>query len=610
MADKYEDYKDNLPKYVSDTNFHLYCIRHSCEHVLTQAMHNIWGEEKVVMAMGPATEDGFYFDFDPSEDLKISEEDFAKIEEEMKKIIKEGQEIKKREISIEEARKLFANNPYKQEWLDEIEAKGEKSVSIYENFNQKGKVVFVDLCKGPHISNTSEIKAFKLLSIAGAYWRGDESNKMLTRIYGTAFLSQEELEKHLVFLEEVKLRDHKRLGKQLDLFVFSELVGGGLPMWTPKGTILREELDKFVWELRRARGYQKVSIPHITKKALYETSGHWAKFSEELFKITTREGHEFAMKPMNCPHHTQIYDHVQRSYRDLPQRYAETTMVYRDEQSGELSGLSRVRCITQDDAHVFCRFPQLREEFFKIWDIVDEFYTKFGFKLDVRLSFHDPENFKVYLGTKEIWQKAEAELVEIAKERGVEYNVTLREAAMYGPKIDFVTKDSLGREWQVATIQLDMNMPERFDLNCINESGEKERVVMIHAAIMGSIERFVSVMIEHLAGNFPVWLAPDQVVIIPIGEDNHAYADKIEKELIEEGIRVLNDKRADTMQAKIREAQELKIPYMVIVGRREEENNTVSIRFRGKKENLVIDLKEFVDKLEEKIEKRELELNL
>ncbi|MBN1331265.1 threonine--tRNA ligase [Candidatus Dojkabacteria bacterium] len=588
----------------------LFKMRHSAEHVLMQAMQNIYGKDKIIMAMGPAIEEGFYFDFDSPENFAVSEEDFPKIEEEMRKIIKENQKIERREISISEARELFKDNPYKQEWLDEIEAKGDKMVTIYANIDNDGKEVFVDLCKGPHIGSTGQIGKIKLLSVAGAYWRGDEKNKMLTRIYGTSFKTQKELDEHIIFLEEVKKRDHKKIGKELDLFTFSELVGGGLPLWTPKGTIIREELDKFVWELRKAKGYQKVAIPHITKKDLYIKSGHWKKFANELFKIKTREGHEFAMKPMNCPHHTQIYAHVQRSYRDLPQRYAETTMVYRDEQSGELSGLSRVRCITQDDAHVFCRFDQVKSEFFAIWDIVDEFYSKFGFELKVRLSFHDPKNFGAYLGDSKTWKKAENILEELAKERKVEFEIVEGEAAMYGPKIDFMAKDSLGRQWQVATIQLDMNMPESFDLTCINENAEKERVVMLHAAIMGSIERFTSVMIEHTAGKFPAWLSPEQVVIIPIGEDNHTYADKIEEKLKAEGIRVLNDKRDDMMQSKIRDAQKMQIPYMVIIGKREEQEEKVSIRYRDEQKNVVMKLDEFVDKLEDKIEKRDLILEM
>ncbi len=609
MRDQFQDFKAQLPDYISnEIDFELYKMRHSAEHVLTQAMHRLFGKDKIIMAMGPATKKGFYFDFE-TRGVNISEEDFEKIEEEMKKIVKENQKFERREINISDARKLFQDNPYKQEWLDEIKEKGQRA-TIYVNLDKEGKEQFVDLCKGPHVDYTKQIGKFKLLKIAGAYWRGDEKNKMLVRIYGTTFKTQKELEDYLNFLEEVKRRDHRRLGKKLDLFLFSDLVGGGLAMWTPRGTIVREELDKFVWELRKKKGYLKVTIPHITKKDLYETSGHWDKFKDELFKITTREGHEFAMKPMNCPHHTQIYANKKRSYRELPQRYAETTMVYRDEQSGELSGLSRVRCITQDDAHVFCRYSQIKQEFFAIWDIVDEFYSTFGFELNVRLSFHDPENFDAYLGTKEVWKKAEDEIEEIAKERGVKYFIAKGEAAMYGPKVDFIATDSIGRDWQVATIQLDMNMPERFDLTCVNEKGENERIVMLHAAIMGSIERFASVMIEHFAGKFPIWVSPEQVRIIPISETNLQYAKKVLKMLLKEDIRAKIDTDSETMQNKIRQAQEMQIPLMLILGKKEEENGTVSVRFRDKKENKVMKIDEFIKALKKNIEDRKLETEL
>ncbi len=607
--DTFSSFKNILPDYIkTEEDFMLYKMRHSAEHILTQAMHRIYGKDKIIMAMGPATKDGFYFDFE-AKGVSISKEDFEKIEKEMKKIVKENQKFERREIEINEARKLFKNNPYKQEWLDEIEKNKEKA-TIYVNIDKNGKEQFVDLCKGPHVNYTKQIGKFKLLKIAGAYWRGDEKNKMLVRIYGTTFKTQKELDEYLNFLEEVKKRDHKKLGKKLDLFLFSDLVGGGLAMWTPRGTILREELDKFVWELRKAKGYQKVTIPHITKKDLYETSGHWDKFKDELFKITTREGHKFAMKPMNCPHHTRIYANKKRSYRELPQRYAETTMVYRDEQSGELSGLSRVRCITQDDAHVFCRYSQIKQEFFAIWDIVDEFYSSFGFKLNVRLSFHNPDNFEAYLGTKEIWKKAEKEIEDIAKERKVKYFIAKGEAAMYGPKVDFIATDSLSRDWQVATIQLDMNMPERFDLTCVNEKGKEERIVMLHAAIMGSIERFASVMIEHFAGKFPLWVAPEQIRIIPISDQNLEYAEKIAKILGDNDIRFKIDSDSETMQNKIRQAQEMQIPLMVILGKKEEENNTISVRFRDRKENKVMQIDDFVEKILDNIKNRRLELDL
>ena len=375
-------------------------------------------------------------------------------------------------------------------------------------------------------------------------------------------------------------KDHREIGRELDLFTFSDLVGPGLPLWTPKGTVLREELDKFVWELRSKHDYSKVAIPHITKKELYETSGHWSKFSEELFRITSREGKEYALKPMNCPHHTQIFSRKPHSYREMPQRYAETTMVYRDEQSGELGGLTRVLSITQDDSHVFCRTSQIKEEFLKIWDIVDKFYKTFGFTLRVRLSFRDPNEPDKYLGTKEIWDKAEAELREIAQDRGADFFEGLGEAALYGPKLDFMAKNSLGREWQVATIQLDMNLPERFDLTCINEKGEKERIVMIHSAITGSIERCAAVLIEHYEGAFPLWLSPVQVKVLPIGERQNEYAKEVLSKLIEEGLRAEIDESNESLGKKIRDAKTQKIPYLLVIGDKEMESKEITVESR------------------------------
>lgn len=379
-------------------------------------------------------------------------------------------------------------------------------------------------------------------------------------------------------------KDHKQLGRELDLFTFSDLVGSGLPLWTPKGTILRNLLDAFVWELREKRGYEKVEIPHITKKELYETSGHWDKFKDDLFRITTREGDEFALKPMNCPHHTQIYARRPWSYRELPQRYANTTMCYRDEQSGELNGLSRVRAFTQDDAHAFCRQSQVKEEFVRIWDIIEEFYGTLGFKpKKIRLSFHDSEHPEKYLGDKALWKRAEDILTEIAKEKGAETIPGAGEAAFYGPKLDFMAEDSHGRLWQVATIQLDMNMPERFDLTCINEKGEKERIVMIHAAIMGSIERFLSVLIERVQGAFPLWLSPVQARVLSISEKHADYAGKVAETLRAAGIRAETDTTGESLGKKIRDAKTEKIPYLLVVGDAEVEAKTVSVESREKK---------------------------
>lgn len=397
--------------------------------------------------------------------------------------------------------------------------------------------------------------------------------------------------------------DHRRIGQELDLFTFSDLVGGGLPLWTPKGTIVRQELDDFVWEMRRKRGYEKVEIPHITKKALYEKSGHWDKFKDDLFRIISREGDEFALKPMNCPHHTQIYARKPWSYRELPQRYANSTMCYRDEQSGELNGLSRVRAFTQDDAHVFCRESQIEEEFLKIWDIVQEFYGKFGFNLKIRLSFSDPKQPEKYLGDKKKWEVAENMLRTIAERKGAETFDGIGEAAFYGPKLDFMGQDSLGRQWQVATIQLDMNMPERFDLTCINEKGEKERIVMIHAAIMGSIERFLSVILEHLGGTFPTWLSPVQVRVLPIADAHKAFGEKVFEQLKEAGIRAELDISNETLGKKIREAKTQKIPYMLVIGDQEVAANTATLEGRsGKLGALSID--DIISKLKEEIRTR------
>ncbi|HBU06976.1 MAG TPA: threonine--tRNA ligase [Candidatus Magasanikbacteria bacterium] len=579
----------------------LEAMRHSCEHALTMAMMRLW-PGKIKAAMGPATDDGFYFDFDS--EVKISEADFDKIEKEMAKIIKDNLPMIKDEMTVAEAREFFSRNTYegneyKHEWLDEIEGRGEK-VSVYWMGEKGGDMpnTFVDICSGPHVESTGKIGAFKLLKVAGAYWHGDEKNKMLQRVYGTAFATQEDLDKYLTMMEEAKNRDHRKLGVELDLFTFSDLVGPGLALWTPKGTLLRNTLDEYVWQLRKERGYTKVTIPHITKKALYEKSGHWDKFATELFHITTREGHEFAMKPMNCPHHTQIYDHVRRSYRELPQRYAETTMVYRDEQTGELSGLSRVRCITQDDAHVFLRESQVKEEIFKIWDIIEIFYKATGFgKMRVRLSFHDPDHFEKYLGEKEVWERTENQLRELAQERGVEVFEAKGEAAMYGPKVDFIAVDSIGREWQVATVQLDRNLPERFDLNCINEKGEQERIVMLHAAIMGSIERFLSILIEHHAGAFPVWMAPVQIQLVPVSAKHVEGAKNLLTELVELGIRVDIDEADETVGNKVRKAVGQKIPYIVVVGDKELAGEDWMIRVRGQENQEKMKKEEFVEKV-------------
>ncbi|MBU2566509.1 threonine--tRNA ligase [Patescibacteria group bacterium] len=587
-------------------------MRHSAAHVMAAAIQRLFPEAK--FGIGPTVDFGFYYDIDLGR--AVTPEDMGKIEKEMKKIVKENLEFERSEMKLDEAIAMFdsLNQPYKVELLKDLQEKGTTKISgdemgdIDPENRDKATVYklgkFTDLCRGPHVESANKIGFFELFKIAGAYWRGKEDNPQLQRIYGLCFTTQDELDDYKKMLEEAERRDHRKLGVELDLFSFSPLVGSGLPLWSPKGTVLRNVLDTYVWELREDKGYSRVAIPHITKKALYETSGHWAKFSEELFKITTREGHEYALKPMNCPHHTQIFDSKPRSYRDMPQRYAETTMVYRDEQSGELSGLSRVLCITQDDAHVFCRKNQIEQEAYAIWDIIDKFYSTFGFELNVRLSMHDPDKFEKYLGTKEVWEQAEEQLRSMVKKRGVEYVEAKGEAAMYGPKIDFMGKDAIGRMHQVATIQLDFNMPVNFGLACINEQGEKEGVVMIHAAIMGSIERFLSVLIEHYAGAFPVWLSPVQVMILPVADRHIEAAKELALKLKENGVRVETDDSAESVGKKIRNAEKGKNPIMIVFGDKEMESGDLTVRRRGDKDQQVIATNEFIDSILKQIADR------
>ncbi len=549
--------------------------RHTLAHLLAAAVVEQYPHAK--LTLGPAIDTGFYYDIDFSGGPALTDDGLKEIEKRMKKLLNSWTEFTHREVAKEEATALFAGNPYKIELIEEIAQKGE-TITLYTCGG------FTDLCRGGHSQHPNKdihADAFTLDKVAGAYWRGDEKNPMLTRVYGLAFDTAADLQAYQTQLEEAKKRDHRKLGKELDLFTFSELVGSGLPLWTPKGTVVRHELDTYIWQLRSKHGYQRVTIPHITKKDLYQTSGHWEKFADELFRITTREGKEYALKPMNCPHHTQIFNRTPHSYRDMPQRYAETTMVYRDEQSGELGGLTRVLSITQDDSHVFCRHTQVREEFFRIWDIIDTFYGTFGFKLRVRLSFHEPTEMEKYLGTKEIWDNAENALREIAQERKADYFEAQGEAAMYGPKLDFMAQDSIGREHQVATIQLDMNLPERFDLSCINEAGQKERIVMIHCAIMGSIERFSAVLIEHLGGNFPLWLSPVQIAVIPVADTHRAYAQQVYDSLRAVGIRATFDDSNESMGKKIRNAKKERLPYFIVIGDKEVAAKNVTLESRN-----------------------------
>jgi threonyl-tRNA synthetase len=570
--------------------------RHTLAHLLAASVRELYpGAQN---AIGPAIENGFYQDFD-LEGKTLSDEDLKKIEAKMLELLSSWTSFERREVSKEDALKEFSWNPYKSELIEEFSENGTQLT-----FYTVGG--FIDLCRGGHAENPSkdiDPRSFKLERIAGAYWRGDEKNKMLTRIYGLAFDTKTELDAYLAQIEEAKKRDHKKLGPELDLFVFSDLVGPGLPLFTPKGTLVRNLLDEFVWELRKPRGYQKVEIPHITKKELYETSGHWDKFKDELFRITTREGHEFAMKPMNCPHHTQIYARKQWSYRELPQRYSNTTTCYRDEQTGELSGLSRVRAFWQDDAHVFCRMQDVKSEFLKVWDIIHTFYPTFGFELKVRLSTHDPEHMENYLGSMETWEKAVGMLREIVADKGIEAMDGKGEAAFYGPKLDFMAHDSIGRQWQVATIQLDMLQPERFNLTCINEKGEKERIVMIHAAIMGSLERFMSILIEHTAGAFPLWLAPVQVALLPIGESQHEYAKEVMAQLEEAGIRaqLFAD---DSLGKRIRQTKAEKIPCFIVVGDKEVADETLTVENNRNGDKATVSIADFIEPTLKRIKER------
>ncbi len=583
---------------MSSDEDNLIAMRHTLAHITASAVRSIWPEAK--FGVGPTVDNGFYYDIDLG-DTKISEDDFSRIEEKMKQIVSEDQQMERSDMPIDDAINWARDNnqPYKEELLNDLKRAGTtvakdldinelgldtsedskvETVSFYKNGD------FMDLCRGPHVESTGKVGAFKLLKVAGAYWRGKEENPQMQRLYGVAFKEQNELDEYLGNLEEAKKRDHRKLGQEMGLFTFSDLVGPGLPLWLPKGTYMRQALDEFVQELRSEYGYEPVAIPHITKKELYEKSGHWAKFSEELFRINSRDGHEFALKPMNCPHHTQIYSAQQRSYKELPIRFRETTMVYRDEQSGELGGLSRVRSLTQDDSHVFLRNDQIKEEVYKIWDMIDQFYSTLGMPLSLRLSVSDPSAEGLYGGSREVWEKAEEQLREVMSEKvGEDYEVGVGEAAFYGPKIDFMAKDALQREHQVATIQLDFNMPESFDLVCTNEQGERERIVMIHCAINGSLERSLAVLIEHYGGRFPLWLAPEQVRVITLNQDEELVdvAERIVGDANQMGIRVSMDISAESVGKKIRDAEVAKIPYTVVIGPKEVRNGVITPRIRS-----------------------------
>jgi threonyl-tRNA synthetase len=592
-------------------NEQLSAMRHSLAHITAQAAQHLWPEAK--FGVGPVVENGFYYDIDVP-GMTISEEDFPKIEAEMRRVIEANYPFERSEKSVDDGIKWAedANQPYKVELLNDLKRAGTtiakdldasemgtiaEGDSAIENVSFYTDGDFTDLCRGPHVESTGNVGAFKLMRVAGAYWRGKEANPQMQRLYGIAFATQEELDQYLSMLEEAKARDHRKLGKELDLYTTSSLVGVGLPLFTPRGTILREKAAQFSNQLREAHGFQKVWTPNITKKDLYETSGHWAKFGDELFLVKSQEtSDEMALKPMNCPHHTQIFASRPRSYRDMPVRFLETTTDYRDEKTGELGGLNRVRSLTQDDSHVFCRPDQIEQEINALLASARELYEEIGMKLRVRLSYRDDSDG--YLGAPDLWDKAQAQLKSAVEANELDFFEQDGEAAFYGPKIDFMATDAIGREHQVATVQLDFVQPERFGLEYATQDGGSERPVMIHCALLGSIERFLSVFIEHTAGWFPFWIAPEQIRILTINDSVAAYVSDITKVLDEttlmkpikfNEIRYTIDDRNESLGKKIREATTWKIPVQLIVGPKDMEARVVSVRTRQGEEKVALD---------------------
>ncbi len=548
---------------------------HSSAHLMAEALEALYPGVK--FGIGPAIDNGFYYDVDFG-DIAFNAEELTKIEDKMLELARQKNAYSREDVSKKDAIAYFERkgDPYKLELISELE---DGTISFYRQGN------FTDLCRGPHIPNTGFVKAAKILNIAGAYWRGNEKNKQLTRLYGITFPKQQELKDYLTLLEEAKKRDHRKIGKELELFTFSEKVGKGLPLWLPKGAILRERLENFMRKAQVKAGYDQVVSPHIGGKELYVTSGHYAKYGKDSFQPihTPDEDEEFLLKPMNCPHHCEMYKSKPRSYKDLPVRYAEFGTVYRYEQSGELHGLTRVRGFTQDDAHIFCRPEQVKEEFAKVIDLVLYVFKSLGFEhYTAQVSLRDPNTPEKYIGKDEDWERAEREIKEVAAEKGLTTTVELGEAAFYGPKLDFMVKDALGRNWQLGTIQVDYNLPQRFELEYIGSDNQKHRPVMIHRAPFGSMERFVAILIESTAGEFPLWLAPEQIAILPISEKFHAYAKEVQLGLQEADIRGQVDERDEKIGRKIRDAEVKKIPFMLIVGEKETESGTIALREHGK----------------------------
>jgi len=574
-------------------------IRHSLAHILAMAVLKLWPDAK--LAFGPATEDGFYYDFDLQE--KISEKELLKIAEKMEEIIKEGHSFVQDFLSPSEAKKVFKNQPYKLEQIEKIIAEGEKQISVYKTAD------FIDLCKGPHVKSTKECGAFKLVQVAGAYWLGSEKNPMLQRIYGVAFATKEELEAHLKLLAEAKLRDHRKLGAALGLFLFSDLVGPGLPLYTPLGTRLRNQIVKFSRELRESIGYQEVTTPQINKIDLFRVSGHLEKYAENMFGVSSHYSQkQYFLKPMNCPQHIQIYASNQRSYKDLPIRFADFSFIYRDEKMGELLGLSRLRAFSQDDGHCFCRPDQLETEFSRLFSVIDKAMQAYDFAYRLRLSLRDPKKQKEYLGDEALWQQAESLMRKLLKERGVNFTEAPGEAAFYGPKVDLIVKDSLQREWQLSTIQLDFNMPKRFGIYYIDENAKKQTPIMIHSAIVGSPERLMAMLLEHYAGALPFWLAPLQMVLLPVSEKFLSSAQKINSRLQKEGF-FTELWQEDSLSRRIRQAEILKVPVMLVLGEKEKKANLLNLRLREQKEQFSISLQELIREAKEALCKREKSLS-
>ncbi|MCA9308543.1 threonine--tRNA ligase, partial [candidate division WWE3 bacterium] len=569
-------------------------LRHTAEHILHMSVQQLFPDTKKVM--GPPIENGFYFDFDLEQSIKP--EDFEAIEQKMREIVEADLPISRKEVNIEEAKQIFANNPYKLDTLNEIEGRGE-AISLY-SIGTEGEVFYdLDLCAGPHVQSTGQVKAFKLLSLAGAYYKGDENNKMLQRIYGTAFDSKQALDLYLEELEQRKENDHRKLNQTLDIFTMSELVGKGLVMYTPNGTIIKNELRDHLLKICKKHGAKEVNIPHMAKIDLYKVSGHAEKFADELFKVTSHYDEEFVLKPVNCPHHTQIYASRPRSYRDLPLAYVESTQQHRDEKPGAMVGLNRARSFEIDDGHTFCTPEQIKDEAIKMLHIMKEFYEVFGMwgKHWVSLSFRDPNTPDKYIGDNKGWETAQQILIEINEELNLNGKIMEGEAALYGPKIDIMLKDALGNDRQLGTVQIDFAMPARFGLTYTDRDGQEKTPVMMHRAILGSYHRFIANLLENTGGSLPAWLAPQQIEIIPIADKHWDYAEQVAFKLREQELRVEINKKDDTMQSKIRDAQARKVPYMFILGDKEEQNSNVSIRLRNGDNVNGISLEEAIQKI-------------